>query len=151
MLGGVLIGQRSHRLQKAEHNRHRHYQVDQHLQNQDPVSQPLPFRAREEHKRQKAVEDDDNEDQANRRLQNLVDAPALVAENQEARQESNQRHGQLRKHCHGQGSAGAGHPQFRFNFLFEDVDVVLKFAGEKFTNFLVDSMDVRNQRQQSQQ
>ena len=42
-------------------------------------------------------------------------------------------------------------PSFGFDLLFEDVDVVLKFAGEKFPDFLIDAIHIRDQRQQSQQ
>ena len=40
---------------------------------------------------------------------------------------------------------------FGFDLLLEDVDVVLKFAREKFADLLVDAIHVGNQGQQTQQ
>src|SRR6202140_701263 len=129
LLGGVLPGQRSYRLQEAEHDRHRHHRVDQYLQNQRPVNQPFPLGAREEHEGEEAIKHDDDENQADRCLQDLIDAPRWVAENEEPNEQGDGRHGELGEHGHRQRSSRARDTEFRFNLLLEDVDVVLKFAG----------------------
>ena len=70
-----------------------------------------------------------------------------IAENQITDQQCNRRHRQLREHCHGQRGARAGHAQLGLDLLLEDVDVVLKFAREKFADFLINAIDVRDERQ----
>src|SRR5579859_5806789 len=115
------------------------------------MNQPLAPGARKEYERKKAVEQNDDEDQADRSLKDFIDAPGLVVENQKANKESNRCDGELREDCHGERSAGTGDAQFRFNFLLEDIDVVLKFAGEKFPDFLIDAIDVRDQCQEAQE
>ena len=147
----ALLGERSDRLQKTQHDRDRQHEVDQNLQNQRPVHQPLALGAREEHERQKAVADDDDQDQADRGLQDFVDAPGLIAENQEADHQRDRRHGELREHRHGKRGPGAAHAQLGFDLLLEDVDVVLEFARKKFADFLIDAIDVGDQREQTQQ
>src|SRR5208283_303776 len=130
--------------------------VNEDFEKQRPVNQPLTLGAREKHERQEAVEYDDDEDEADGRLQNLVDAPGLIAENQEADQHGNRRHGQLSDHGHGKHgprATDAQRPFFQFglDFLFEEVDVVLELAREKFSRLLVDAIHVRGQSQQAQQ
>src|SRR5579864_1035992 len=115
------------------------------------MNQPLAPGARKEYERKKAVEQNDDEDQADRSLKDFVDAPGLVVEDQKANEESNRCDGELGEHRHGERSAGTGDAQFGFNFLLEDIDVVLKFAGEKFPDFLIDAIDVRDQCQQAEQ
>ena len=43
------------------------------------------------------------------------------------------------------------HAQLGLDLLLEDVDVVLKFAREKFADFLINAVDVGDQRQQAKQ
>src|SRR6202044_2816698 len=101
----------------------------------------------EENKRQKLVEDDDDQNQADGRLQHFVDAPQLIAENGVAHKQGDSRGSQLLEHGHGERRAGAADAQAGLNLLLEDVDVVLKVARKKFAHLLVDAIDVRSQRQ----
>src|SRR6266576_2255137 len=77
----ALLGQRGDRLQKAQHDRDRHYQIDENFQNEHPVHQPLALGPGKEEEWQEAVEHDNDQDQADRRLQDLVDAPGLIVKN----------------------------------------------------------------------
>ncbi len=115
------------------------------------MNQPLSLGAREEDERKEAVAHDHNENQADRGLQDFVDVPGLVAENYEADDQRDRGHGQLREHCHGKRGPGAADAQFRLDLLLEHVDVVLKFAGKKFPDFLINAVHVGDQGEQSQQ
>ena len=74
-----------------------------------------------------------------------------IAENEIANEQGDRSHGQLREHGHRQQGAGTAYSEFRLDFLLEDVNVVLEFAGEKFADFLVDAIHIRDQRQQAEQ
>jgi len=76
----MFPGQRCDRLQKAQHQGYGQDDVNKNSQQQRPAGKPLTLRAREEYKRQKAVEHNDDQDEAQDDFQNLVSAPLLIAE-----------------------------------------------------------------------
>ena len=57
----------------------------------------------------------------------------------------------MRQDGHGERGALAGYSQSRFDELFEGVDVVLEVAGEEFADFLIEAVDIGNERQEAEQ
>jgi hypothetical protein len=149
LLFGLLLGQRCHRLQEAQDERDGQDDVDHDPQQGHPAHQPLAIGAREEHEGQEAVENDDDEDEAEGGLKNFLDAPGLVAENGEADHHGDGGHGELYQDGHRERGSGAADAQFGLDLLLEGVDVVLKFAGEKFADLGIEAVDVGDQGQHS--
>ena len=67
-------------MQEAQHQRDRQREIDQNAQNPAAAHQPFAARAGKENKRKKAVEQNDDEYQAERGLKNLVDPPTPLFE-----------------------------------------------------------------------
>ena len=97
------------------------------------------------------MEDDDDEDQADRGLHQVQHHPALLHEQHVADQDTDAGHAELREHGHGQRRALAAHMQPGLNPLFVGFYVFLEFAREKFAHLRVETVHVGNQRQQSHQ
>ena len=112
---------------------------------------PASLGSRKKDEGQQAIEDDDDQDQAERGFKNLVKAPGAVAKDGEADDHGDGGRDQLRKDRHGERGAGACHPEARLDELLEGVDVVLEIAGEEFAQLLVKTVDVGDQRQQAEQ
>ena len=107
----MLLGQRGDRLQEPQHQRDGQHHVDQYSQQHGAAHQPFAPGPRKEDKRQEAVEQDDDEDQAERGLQNLVDAPAAFAKHGEADQQGDGSGDDLRQHRHGERGPRPAHSQ----------------------------------------
>src|SRR6202035_4750277 len=90
-------------------------------------------------------------DQADGRLGDFVQGPALITKECEADQQRNRGSGQLLKHGHRKRRTRATHVQDRFDLLLEYVDVVLKLPREKLADLLVDAVYVGGQRQEAKQ
>ena len=147
----MLLGQRGDRLQESQHQRDRQHEVDQYAQQPAAARQPFAARPRKENKRQKAVEQDDDEYQAERGLKNLVDAPAALAKHREAHQHGDGSGHELGQHRHGERGARPAHSQPGLDSLLEGVDVVLELARKESSDLGVDAVDVGDQRQQAKQ
>ena len=103
-------------------------------------------------KRKQAVENNDDQHEAERRFEHFVDAPGAVAKNREADDHGDGRGDQLRAE-----SPSRARPRSRVTprcgstNLLEGVDVVLKVARKKFPDLLIKTVDVGDQRQQAKQ
>ena len=146
----MLLGQRRDRLQEPQHQGDRQRDVDQYSQQHRAAHQPFAPRPRKENKRQKAVEQDDDEDQAERGLKNLVDAPAAFTEHREAHQQGDGSGNDLRQHRHGERGARPAHSQPGLDSLLEGGNVVLELARKKSSNLGVHAIRVGDQRQQAE-
>ena len=143
----ILLGERRNRLHEAEHDCHRHHQVNQEPQDQRPVHEPLAVGAREKHERQESIAENHDQHDADRHLQNLVNIPVAVGKQQVSDQQRDRGQDELREHCHREDGARTRNSQPGFNFLFKGVDVVLEIAREKLTQFLIHTVHIRDQRQ----
>ena len=151
LLVGVFLGQSRHRLQEAQHQGHRQHQIDEACSSSTQRVSHCALGAREKNEGQEAVKHDHDQDQAQRGLQNFVNAPGPVAEHGEAHQHGDGGRRQLGQHRHGQRGARPAHSQPRLDVLLEGVDVVLKFAGKKLADFGVEAIHVGDQGQQPKQ
>jgi hypothetical protein len=100
---------------------------------------------------QQAVENNDDENQAEGGFEDFVDAPGAVAKHGEADDHGDGGGDQLGENGHGERGARAGHSEARLDDLLEGVDVVLKIARQEFANLLVEAVDVGDQRQQAEE
>ena len=119
--------------------------------NRHPGDQPPPLSPREKNKGQKPVKNNHDQDQAQRGLQNFINAPCPVAKNREADQHGNRGHGHLREHCHRYRRTLTADAEPRLYVLLECVDIVLKFARKELANFGIEAVHVRDQGQQTEQ
>ncbi len=115
----VLLGQCGDRLQEAQHQRDRQREIDQNAQNPAAAHQPFAARPGKEDKRQKTVEQNDDQYQAERGLKNFVDTPAPLVEHREAHQQGDRSRHDLGQHRHGERGAGAADSQLGLNSLLE--------------------------------
>ena len=111
------------------------------------MGQPLAAGAGEEDEGQEAVEQDDDQDQAQGGLQDFLGAPGLVMEEGKANQQGDGRHDQGHKDGHGQRGAGAADLQPRLDQLLETINIVLEFAREEFADLGVEPVDVGDEGQ----
>ena len=93
----------------------------------------------------------DDENQAEDRLEHFVDAPGAVAKHGEADDHGDGGRGQLGENGHRERRALPGYAELGLYQLFERVDVVLKVAREELARFLVHAVHVGDQRQQAEQ
>src|SRR5208282_3875500 len=146
---GVLSGERGNRLAESEHQRHRQNQINQQAQRQRPVLQPASSGSRKKDEGQQTVKKDDDQDQAERGLENFVNAPGAVAKNGEADDHGDSGGGQLGQNRHGERGALARDFEARLHDLLEGVDIVLEIAREELANLLVQAVNIGDQRQQA--
>src|SRR5271157_2483286 len=144
---GALAGERGDGLAESEHQRHRQDEVNQQAQEQRPVGQPAAAGSRKKDEGQQAVKNDDDQHQAERGLEDFVNAPGAVAKDGEADDHGNGGGDQLRQNGHGERGAGARDSEARLDDLLEGVDVVLELAREEFANLLIETVHVGDQRQ----
>ena len=78
LLLGMLFRERCHREREAQDHRDRHREVDEYPQHGNELRQPLALGAHEEYMRQQAIEDHDDEDEADRGLHQVERNPARV-------------------------------------------------------------------------
>ena len=97
------------------------------------------------------MKQNDDQDQAESRLQDLIHAPGAVPEHGETDHHRNRGGDDLGQHRHGKSGAGPTHAQFGLDSLLEDGDVVLELAGKESPDFRVHAVGVGNQCQQSEQ
>ena len=100
LLLGVLLGQRCHRKREAEDQRDRHGKVNEHAQHRHEVRQPFAPGAHEKYVRQQTIEDDDDEDEADRGLYQVERNPALLHEQHVADEHADGGHAELCQHRH---------------------------------------------------
>src|SRR5580704_6190998 len=146
----MLLGQRRDRLQESQHQGDRQDHVDQNSQEPRAAHQPFSAGPRKENKWQKAVKQNDDEDQAQGSLKNLVDTPGAVAKYSEAHHHGDSSCHDLGQHRHGESSACPAYSQSRLDSLLEVGNVLLEFPGEKSSDLGVHAIRVGNQRQQAE-
>ena len=146
----MLLGQRGDRLQEAQHQRDRQREIDQNAQNPAAAHQPFAARPGKENKRQKAIEQNDDEYKAERGLKNLVDPPAPLFEHREAHQQGDRSRHDLGQHRHGERGAGAADSQLGLNSLLERSNVFLELARKEPPDLGIYAVGVRDERQQAE-
>ena len=117
---------------------------------QRPAHQPFAPGPRKENKRQKAIEQNDDEDEAQRGLENFVDAPGAVAEHREAHQHGDGSRYDLGQHRHGERGARPAYSQPGLNSLLEGGNVFLELPRKEFADLGVDAVHVGDQGQQAE-
>ena len=97
------------------------------------------------------MEDDDDEDQADRGLHQVQDHPALFHEQNVADQHADAGHRELRQHRHRHRRPLAADVQARLDPLLIGFDVFLELAREELAHLGVEAIDVGDEREQAHQ
>src|SRR5271166_1465891 len=142
LLVGVFLGERCDRKRKTENQRNRQRQIDEPAQHGNPVPQPLAPGAHEKYIGQQAIEDHDDEAQADRRLHQVKHDPELFHEHHIADKHADAGHADLRQHRHRQRRPLPAHVEARLDLLLVSVDVFLKLARQKLAHLGVQAVNV---------